>query len=117
MSAASRDEVERAILRAGLVDYLDFWFITHVVEDVLATRDATLVREAALAAIARLLRAQRLRAGDLRPPGEFEAWTLDSASALERIRNELANLDHPLGVGDVAWFEVPEGRPGPPSSS
>ena len=108
MSAVSEREIDDAILNAGSVDYLDFWFLTHVVDEVLDLTDTPRAEEAALAAVARLLQAGRLRAGDLVPPGEFRPWQLDAAGALERIRRELEALDHPLGVGDVAWFEVPE---------
>jgi len=108
MSATSKDKLDEAILRAGSVDYLDLWFITHLVEEVLGTREEPRVREAALDAVGRLLESEKLRAGDLRPPGEFEAWKLDAPDARQRIRRDLAALDRPLGVGDVAWFEVPE---------
>ena len=109
MLATNNERVDEAILQAASVDYLDLWFITHVVEDVLGeAQEEPLIRKTALDAIERLIRAERLRVGDLRPPGEFEAWTLDPTTALERIDRELAALNRPLGVGDVAWFEVPE---------
>jgi hypothetical protein len=107
-SAADSDEVDRAILRAASADYLDLWFVSCVVADVLRTHEDSRVREATLDAVERLLRAKRLRAGALRPPGEFEPWPLDVTSAVTRIRREYAQLDRRLGVGDVAWFEAPE---------
>jgi hypothetical protein len=108
MSAPISSRLDDAILRAGRVDYLDFWFIAHVVEDMLGTRDESIVQRSTLEALERLLYAKRLRVGDLRPPGEFEPWPLDANAALSRIRDALAAVDRPLQVGDIAWFEVLE---------
>jgi hypothetical protein len=109
MSAASERSIDEAILEAGLTDYLDVWFITQVIEDMLGSDDPDEVRPLALAAIERLLRQGELRVGHLEPPGEFVASRESPDAAFRRIQAELRNLDRELRVGDIAWFEVPGG--------
>ena len=107
MSAADRDRLEAAIVDAGAVDYLDFWFITRLAQSEIGPRPQEEIREVALQAIHHLLSSGALRAGDLEPPGEFVPWSEDPAKSFDRIQARVRGLDRDLQVGDVAWFEVP----------
>jgi hypothetical protein len=108
ISAADRERVEAAILDAGSVDYLDFWFITRLAQSELGPRPPEEIREVVVQAIRQLLASGPLRAGDLEPPGDFVAWREDPAESFDRIRGRVRELDREPQVGDVAWFEVPE---------
>jgi hypothetical protein len=61
MSSDAR--VDDAIVRAGSVDYLDFWFVTKLVSDVLGGAEQARVHEVALDSIESLTREGRLRVG------------------------------------------------------
>jgi hypothetical protein len=99
-------KIDEAIVRAGSVDYLDLWFVTRLIAELLGESDQITVREVALDAIERLARAGRVRVGDLVPPGEFIPWGVDIDAAVHRVRREAHDLDRPLNVGDIAWLEV-----------
>ncbi len=102
------EKIDEAVVDLGRVDYLDLWAICRLLEAEFGARAATKSAELALEAVERLLQQGRLRAGDLVPPGEFVPWPHDPATAIGIIRKRFEALDHTLGVGDVAWFEVPE---------
>lgn len=108
MSAAYSEKIDDAILRAGAVDYLDLWFVSSLVQDVLGEAEEPSVISTTLETVDRLLQRRWMRAGELRPPGEFEPWPLTPSEAVERIGRELQALERPLSVGDVVWFEIPE---------
>jgi hypothetical protein len=111
MSAVSEQDIDSAILRAGSVDYLDVWFISGLVEDLVGSAKSDAV-ELAVEAIGRLLSQGALRAGDLQPPGEFVPWPDDPVAALHRIRAAVRQIEGEPAVGEIAWFEVPEARGG-----
>jgi hypothetical protein len=107
MSAVSEREIDLAILRAGSVDYLDYWFISRLVGDLARSPEAGDPGALTIQAVGRLLVSGQLRAGDLEPPGEFVAWPLSPEAAFERVRSRVDELSDELMVGDIAWFEVP----------
>ena len=106
-----RDEIDLSILEAGTVDYLDVWYMSSIIEDVLVTTEHEAVMRETVAAIERLLSIGRLEAGRLVPPGEFEPWPVSDARAAPEIRRAVEALgDRPPQVGEIAWFRVvPEG--------
>jgi hypothetical protein len=109
MSTAEIEDAKDAILRAGAVDYLDVWFISGLVQDVLHLDAAAAALEISVDAIEQLLREGKLRPGDLVPPGEFVPWARSPDDAIALIRHRINMLGHAPRVGDIAWFERTSG--------
>ena len=70
-SAADRDRLEAAILDAGAVDYLDFWFITRLAESEMAPGRRKRSAKSPCRRSATFSRRARSGPGKLEPPGEF----------------------------------------------
>lgn len=100
-------EVTEEILLSGDDD----WVMLLEVERFAASRvgvanhDAR-VKDVGLAAIAGLLRAGLMRAGELTIEGPFRAWPGSWSESLERIEREWRDLDRGLEMGEVCWFEL-----------
>lgn len=105
MSVANA-EIDAAIIDMAEVDYLDLWSIARMLEAEFGDALGSDPNDIALDAIERLLRAGRLRAGELVPPGEFEPWSDDSERSIHVIRGRAGRLLRKPGVGEIGWFEL-----------
>jgi len=106
MSQEAKRTIEEWILDDASSDYLDFWIIWVIVTRVIPGLVEAEIRSTALDSIVRLLEHERLRAGELVPPGEFVAWPIPTAEAIRRIRVRVSSLQGPPQPGDVAYFEL-----------
>lgn len=98
--------LQREILKFGGIDYVDLWTIHRLARGVVPTANDSDLQDVILDAIKNLMLSGKLEAGELYPPGEFEAWPMGTTEALRRVREGWTRLDKPLNVGDVAWFHV-----------
>lgn len=105
MSVASR-EIDNAVVNVAEIDYLDLWAVARLLEARFADELGADAIEVALDSVERLVTDGVLRAGDLVPPGEFEAWPEQGGVAIRVIRERADALQTALNVGDVGWFEL-----------
>ena len=107
--AVNTEALEKEILLYVEDDYLNLHLAVEGMAKELYPRAWRRERfELVLRAAENLIRAGKLEAGELYPPGEFAAWPYEPDEAIERIRREWAQLDRPFNVGDIAWFAEPE---------
>ena len=104
--SVAKAQIDEAIVDMATVDYLDLWSIARMLKAEFGGALDRNPEDIALEALERLLRAGRLRAGTLHPPGEFEPSSEDPERSIQAIRERARSLDRPPGVGEVGWFEL-----------
>lgn len=102
------EELKRGLVADAAEDYLDLSFVAHDIKEAFEVSDDEEVLFYTMAVLYRLLEEGLLRAGTPTAAGGFDAWGLDSHSAVGRILAGWRYLGRAPTLGELVWFDATE---------
>jgi hypothetical protein len=106
MRIESVADLEKLLLEEMKDDYVGLWEIAQLVRTELGYEHESGIYETTLQVIQDMLMQELIRPGVPTDDGRFKAWPTDPENSFVTISEEWAQLDRPLTVGDIAWFDL-----------
>lgn len=104
------EDVVEQFVEEGLDDHVGLWQLVRAVREDLGVNDSDGVRSVTLGLVRTLLSERRLQAGFPARDGRgFQPWPLSLDQSISRIGSEWDALGRDPTIGEVVWFNTPEG--------